>query len=413
MAISSNTLLTNDLITRQALRILRNQFVLASRCLRNVDDLFGKTGMKAGDTVRVRIPVRYVSATGAAVNKNNSVETQTSITLTQRNIGMGFLTKDRTLSIDDFSKRFIEPAMAQLAADIDQDGFAIYYKANNLVTPGSYSSGSPAAFTGADVGTLRPFLDAKARLTEQAVPKDDKLYAAVTPSCSAAMVDGLKSLFQSATEIADQYKRGLMGLAAGMQFVENQSYPSFTTGTRAATGAAVDGTQTGSSLLLKSAGNAKTYVRGDQFTIAGVYAINPLTRVATNKLQIFTVQTTVTSGAGGDVTLSISPSINVTAPNQTVSASAVGDSAIVMIGAASVSSEVNMVWHESAVLVAFCDLDTDLPGAEASKMTDPESGITLRMVGKYDIDTDEVVYRLDVLYGWQIVRAQHVARVQG
>jgi len=412
MALASNTLLTNDLITRQALRVLRNQFVLASRSLRNVDDLFGKTGLKAGATVRVRVPVRYVSATGAAVQKNNSAETNTSITLTQRNIGMGFASIDRTLSIDDFNDRFIKPAMAQLASDIDADGFALYAKAQNLVTPGSYSAGSPAAFTGTDVSTLRPFLDAKARMTEKAVPADGDMYVAVTPAASAGLVDGLKSLFQSASEIADQYKRGLMGMAAGFQFVEAQTLPTFTAGTRAATGATVNGNTTGSSIVLASAGNTLTYVAGDTFTIAGVYSINPLTRAATNKLQIFTVQATQTSSGGGAVTLSILPSINITSPNQTVSAQAASGAAIVMTSAASVATDVNIAWHKSAFLVAFADLETDLPGAEASKMTDPETGITLRMVGQHNVETDETVYRLDVLYGWAIVRGEHVCRVQ-
>lgn len=412
MAVSSNTLLTNDLITRQALRVLRNQFVLASRSTRNVDDLFGKTGLKAGLAVRVRIPVRYVSATGAAVQKNNSTETNTSITLTQRNIGMGFTSIDRTLSIDDFSDRFIKPAMAQLASDIDADGFALYYKSTNLVTPGSYSSGSPAAFTGADVSTLKPFLDAKARLTEKAVPADGDLYVAVTPAASAGLVDGLKALFQSASEIADQYKRGLMGMAAGFQFVEAQTLPTHTCGTRTNTTPLIDGNQTGSSLLLKGAGNTITYKQGDQFTIAGVYAINPLTRAATNKLQIFTVQALATSSAGGAVTVSVLPSINVTSPNQTVSAQAADNAAVTNIGGASVATDVNFAWHKSAVLVAFADLETDLPGAEASKMTDPETGITLRMVGQHNVETDETVYRLDVLYGWAIVRGEHTCRIQ-
>lgn len=412
MAVASNTLLTDDIITNEALAVLRNNFVLASRALRPVDDLFGQTGMKAGETIRVRIPVRYTSATGSAVNKQNSVETNTSITLVQRNIGMGFTSKDRTLSIDDFSSRFIAPAMAQLANDIDQDGFALYYKAQGLVTPGSYSSGSPAAFTGADVSTLRPFNDAAAILDIQAAPRDDQRYVALTPFANAGVVDGLKALFQDSSKIADQYKRGLMGIAAGFQWMVAQSLPSFVTGTRAATGATVNGNQTGSSLLLASAGNTKTYVVGDQFTIAGVYAINPLTRVASTKLQIFTVQSLATSDAGGAVTLSISPSINITAPNQTVSAQAANGSAIVMIGAASVTTDVNLAWHKDAVMVAFCELTSDLSGADASVASDPESGISVRLVKQYNAETDEQVTRLDVLYGWQIVRPSLMVRVQ-
>ena len=414
MAIASNTLLTDDIITNEALAVLRNQFVLASRSLRPVDDLFGQTGMKAGDTIRVRVPVRYTSATGAAVNKQNSVETNTNIQLIQRNIGMGFSSKDRTLSIDDFSSRFIAPAMAQLASDIDADGFALYYKATNLVTPGNYTAGVPAAWTGADVSTLRPFLDAGARLTEQAAPIDDERYVALTPGANAGVVDGLKGLFQAADRIADQYKRGLMGIAAGFQWVVAQTLPSFTSGTRTNVTPLIDGAgQTGTSILMKGTGNAVTVKQGDQFVIGGVYSINPLTRVATNKLQVFTVQANATSNAGGALTVSVLPSINVTAPNQTVSATAADGATVTWMGAASTTTDINLAWHKNAMMVAFCQLTSDLSGADASVATDPESGISVRLVKQYNAETDEQVTRLDVLYGWQMVRPSLVCRIQG
>lgn len=413
MATASNTLLTDDIITNEALAVLRNQFVLGSRSLRPVDDLFGQTGMKAGDTIRVRVPVRYTSATGAAVNKQNSAETNTNIQLIQRNIGMGFSSKDRTLAIDDFSSRFIAPAMAQLASDIDQDGFALFYKANNLVTPGAYSAGIPAAFTGADIATLRPFLDAGARLDEQAAPRDDDRYVSLSPSANAGVVDGLKGLFQSAADIAEQYKRGLMGVGAGFQWCVSQCMPSFTTGTRTNVTPIINGTQTGNSILMSGAGNTLTATQGDQFTIGGVYAINPLTRNATNKLQVFTVQALATSNAGGALTVTVSPSINVTAPNQTVSAAAANGATVTWIGAASTVSDVNFAWHKNAFMVAFCQLTSDLSGADASVATDPESGISVRLVKQYNAETDEQVTRLDVLYGWQIVRPTLVVRIQG
>lgn len=414
MPIASNTLLTDDMITNEALAVLRNQFVLASRSLRDVDGLYGKTGYKAGDTVRVRIPVRYSSAVGAAVNKQDSVETSTNITLIQRNIGMGFTSKDRTLSIDEFSSRFVKPAMAQLASDIDQDGFALYYKANGLVTPGNYTAGVPAAFTGADVSTLRPFLDAGARLTEAAAPVDDERYIAITPAATAAVVDGLKGLFQSASDVAEQYKRGLMGMAAGFQWVTAQTLPTHVNGSRTNTTPLIDGAnQSGSSLLMKGTGASVTVKRGDQFTIAGVFAINPLTRAATNKLQVFTVQADAASAAGGALTVSISPAINTTAPNQTVSARPADSAVVTWMGGANVSSEVNLAFHKNAIMFASVGLSTETPGAESSIAVDPETGLAIRMVKQYAIETDEFVTRLDVLYGWQVVRGQFMIRVQG
>jgi len=413
MAIASNTFSVSDLVAKAAVKSLRNSFILASRCTSNVASTFGMNGFKGGDTVRIKLPPRYISATGAAIQKNNTVNSTVPITLVQRNIGIGAITKDMTLSIDSLMQ-FVDPIMAQLASDIDSDGFALYYKAQNLTTPGAYSAGSPAAWTGADLATLRPFLDAKARLREKGMPTDDRAYVAVTPAQSAGIVDGLKSLFQDATQVAEQYKRGLMGIAAGFQWLESQTMPTHTNGTRAlGAGAAIDGAQTGSSLLLKSVGNAVTITRGDQFTVAGVYAINPLTRVATNKLQVFTVQTATTSSAGGAATVSVVPAINVTSPGQTVSAGAADSAAVLWMGAASASTEVALAWHKDGMYVAFFDLDSNLPGAEAGKATDPTTGMTVRVAKQYNAETDEVVFRADVLYGFSVVRGELMSRVQG
>jgi hypothetical protein len=411
----TNTLLTNDVITNEALRVLRNQFTFVSRCLRTVDDLFGKVGYKNGSTIRVRIPVRYSSGIGSAIVLNNSVESETSITLIQRNIGMAFTSLDLTLSIDLFRERFIEPAMAQLASDVDSDGYALFYKAQSLATPGAYTSGIPAAWTGADVGTLRPYLDAQARLTEQAAPVDNMRYAAISPSANAAIVDSLKSLFQDSTQIADQYKRGLMGLAAGLEWVQSQSIPSFTSGSWSNSGSPiyVAAGSSGSTFVLHNVGNNAVINHGDQFVIANVFAINPLTRKSTGKLQVFTVQAQATASSTGVVTVVATPAVNVTAPDQTVSAAPVDGAAVTFLGTANTTTDANLVWHRDAFMFACCDLTDDLPGAEAYTARDPVSGLVVRLVRQYLSTPDEVQTRVDILYGYQCVRPQLAATVRG
>lgn len=413
----SNTLITSSLVAKTALAVLRNSFTLASRSVKNITETFGAKGVyQSGDTVTVKIPPRFVSGIGATAATNNIVYGSTTVTLVHRNVSFDLTQLEKTVDISPSQiKELLQPALAQLASDIDKDGYALYYKAENLVTPGSYSSGNPAQWAGADVATLKPFLDAKARLAEKAAPEDGKFYAAVTPSTSAGLVDGLKSLFQSADEIANQYKRGLMGMAGGFQFVQSQSLPTHTNGTRAqAANPAVDGNQTGSSLLLKSVGNAVSIKRGDQFTIAGVYAINPLTRAATNKLQVFThVGTDVNSGAGGDVTLTISPSINITAPNQTVSAQAGNNAVITWMGANGVSTEVNLAWHRDAMMVVFYPFNDYAPGTDVYTATDDESGLAVTVMIGTDVTNYKTINRLDVLYGWQMVRGSLACRVQG
>ena len=411
---ATNTLLTNDVITNEALLVLRNNFVLVPRVAQTIDSLFGQVGYKNGSTVRIRIPVRYAIAQGAGINLNNTVESQTSLTLLQSNIGVDFTTEDLKLSIDLFADRILKPQIAQIASYIDQTGFELFYKAQSLATPGAIVNGIPAAFTGADVAGMRPFNDIRARMREQSCPTSE-VYVALTPSAMAGVVDSLKGLFQSATEIAEQYKTGLMAIGAGFEWLEAQTLPAFTTGSRPTTGATVNGNGSpviGSSITVATAGATDSFTKGDKFCIDGVYAINPLTRVSTGKLQVFSVQATATA-VGSAVTLSVLPAINIISPDETVSAAAADGAAITFIGAANVTTDVNIAWHRDAFMVAFADLPTDLPGAVSSMARDPETGVAIRMTKQYASDVDVVYYRADVLFGFQMVRPQLAGLILG
>lgn len=415
MPIATNTLLPSSLITKAALKALKNNSVMLNWTARDVESLFKNKGFKTGDTIQVKLPARYTSGTGPAIVKNNSVTTSVPLTLIQKNVGMGFTSKDLTLSIADFASEILNPAVAQLANDFEAEAFKLYYQAGQLVTPGAYTSGRPAAYTGADVGTLQPFLWAGARLTEAAAPVDGKRYVAVSPACQANLVDGLKSLFQSTEEIAKQYEQGVMGLAAGFTFKVSQNVLPHTAGTRTnSAGAAVDGaSQTGTSLLLKSVGASVTINRGDTFTITGVYAVNPLTRNTTGKLQVFSVQNTVTSSAGGAVTVSILPAISVSTNAETVNALAADSAAVTWTATSSTVSDANLAWHKDAIVHAFVDLEDNLPGAVVSVARDPDTGMAIRLTEQYNVETDESVKRLDILFGWAIVRPTHVVRIHG
>ena len=201
----SNTFLTIQMITREALRILENSLSFTKGVSREYDDKFGVSGAKIGDTLNIRKPVRYVGRSGTALSVENLTETSVPLQLsTQFGVDFTFTTKDLALSIDDFSKRFIRPAVATIANKIDSDGLALFSKVYNAVgTPGTAAS------------TLRTYLDAGAKLDNEGTPRDDQRSIVIDPLTQAAVVDNLKGLFQSSTQISDQYRRGQMGTAAG------------------------------------------------------------------------------------------------------------------------------------------------------------------------------------------------------
>jgi len=393
----ANTFLTIQMITREALRILENSLSFTKGVSREYDDKFGVSGAKIGDTLNIRKPVRYVGRTGTALSVENLTETSVPLQLsTQFGVDFTFTTKDLALSIDEFSKRFIRPAVATIANKIDSDGLALFSKVYNAVgTPGTAAS------------TLRTYLDAGAKLDNEGTPRDDQRSIVIDPITQAAVVDNLKGLFQSSTQISDQYRRGQMGTAAGFDWAMDQNVRTRTVGSAAADTITVNGaSQTGSTLTVS--GLTNTLNLGDVFTIAGVYAVNPQNRQSTGELRQFVVTAAVTGGS----TISISPAITPTGQFQNVSASPANSAAVTVLGTAGAVAKVGLAYHRDAFTFATADLP--LPGGVdmAARVSDKQTGISIRMVRAYDINTDSLPCRLDVLYGWQALYPELACRIE-
>lgn len=63
----SNSLVTIDMVTREALRIAHETCSFIDTTDRQYDDSFAKTGAKIGSTLRVRKPNKYVRTQGSRV----------------------------------------------------------------------------------------------------------------------------------------------------------------------------------------------------------------------------------------------------------------------------------------------------------------------------------------------------------
>ena len=81
---------------------------------------------KIGPSLRVRKPNRYTVRTGAAIQVQDTTEDYVTINCTtQKGVDMRFSSADLTLTIDDFSDRYIKPAALLLASTLDYDGLAL------------------------------------------------------------------------------------------------------------------------------------------------------------------------------------------------------------------------------------------------------------------------------------------------
>ena len=398
-----NELLTISMITREALRVLENGLKFTKHVNRAYDAKYGVEGAKIGTVLNVRKPPRYVGRTGQALSVEGAVETQVQVTLnTQFGVDLQFSSQDLALSIDDFSDRFIKPAIACVANKVDNDGLALYKTIYQSVgTPGTVPT------------TLLTYLQSGQKLDEAAAPNDDLRSIVMTPAMQVNIVDALKGLFNQATAISQQYMTGKMGVSIGFDWYMSQNCNTHTVGAYAGTPRVNGATQSGASLVTDG-WTASTSVlnQGDVFTIAGVNSVNPQSRQNTGSLQQFVVTAQVTASAGGAKTIAISPSIVTSGAFQTVTGSPADDALITVVGVASTATPQGIAFHRDAFTLACADLP--LPGGVdmAARISDPQLGLSIRMVRAYDINTDNFPCRLDILYGWATLRAELACRIQ-
>lgn len=395
----SNTNLTIDMITREALRVLHQEATVLKKVRRDYDDRFGRSGAKIGDTLRIRRPARYTVTNGRTLQVQDSVETFASLPVTsQKGVHIAFSSAEMALDIDDYSARYLRPAMAQLAAQMESD--FIQFAADQIFqTVGAHN---------ANLATLTTILNARQRLNQQLAPQSPRSLV-LNPQAEATLVGGLSNLFNSQAQITKQYESGSMGRAAGFDFYSSSLMPVHTNGTAVATGGTVAAAnQVGSSIQLAGLGANATVTAGTVFTMAGCNAVHPETKQNLGYLQQFVVTADVTASGAGAATVQVSPAIVTSGAFQNVTASPTNGGAVVIFGAASGSYDLSFAMHEDAFAFATADLDLP-PNVEASRQQ--MDGLSLRALKVYDQINDQSVIRIDSLYGFCALYPQLAVKI--
>lgn len=399
-----NVTLTHQMIAREAAKILSEEAPFIMNINRGRQDEFGQAvqGFQKGETVKIKIPPTGVVFDGAVFagggsatdNKEQSVD----LTLdTQKHIGLQFGAKEKLLDLTDFKERILRPQMQTLSSVVEADLMAkAYAGVPNLV-------GS----VGSVPTTMKTYAQARAKLQQYLAPPSQRT-TLFSSDANTELVDASRQLFHSGKEIERGFLRGTIGEAQGAMFYEHQSIPLHTNGTQV-TGFAVDAaSQVGSSLGLKGLTSGATLTKGTIFTIANVFAVHPLTGVSTGKLQQFVVTANFTaSGITGAV--SIFPAITVTGQNKTVNASPAADAVCTLVGAASTGYKQNLMFHKDAFTAAFAPLPV-LASCEGYTARLP-NGMSVRVMTFGDGNNDVERTRIDVLYGFTVVRGLHAARI--
>jgi aspartate 1-decarboxylase len=400
----ANTILTIDMITRKALEILENNLVITRNVNRQYDSSYAVEGAKIGTTLRIRLPDRALVTDGAALQVQDDNEQFTTLTVaSQKHIGVNFTTAEMTMQLDDFAERVLKPRISQLASSIDAD---VANSFNNIYQ----SVGTP----GTTPGTTAVLLAAQQKLNEAAAVMSPR-YATVNPAANAALIEGMKGLFNPVSTISSQFKNGMFGegILGFNELNMSQSIKQFTTGSRTGT-ITVNGTVStqGQATITLNGTTGNTLKKGDVFTIANVYSVNPQTRESTGSLQQFVVTEDITAAASAFTNVKISPAIYTSSVAlATVDSFPQNSAAVTFLGGASTQYPQNLVYHRDAI--AFATADLLMPQGVDMASRQVHNGISMRVVRQYDINNDRMPCRIDVLYGYSVIRPQMAVRLWG
>ena len=204
----ANTILTPDIIAREALMVLRNNAVMAKLVHRDYSDEF-VAGV--GDTITIRKPATFEAKEfGGAIEVQDANEQGVPVVMDKHlDVSFAVTSKQMTMDIKDFSAQLLVPAMQAFADKVDSYLLGLQSDITNRVTA---------------TGTVPDdVVDVRAFLTKSAAPLADRRFVYNTDTETLL----LKSeLFTNADKVGDAgtaLREASLGRKFGMDFYVDQN----------------------------------------------------------------------------------------------------------------------------------------------------------------------------------------------
>lgn len=168
----ANTILTPQIIAREALMVLRNNTVMSSLVYRDYSSEF----TKVGDTITIRKPATFTAKEFTdAIEVQDAIESGIEVTMDKHlDVSFSVSSKQKTLDIADFSAQLLVPAMQAFAQQIDTYLVALGETVKNVVTRSTDPAIKDFALCGKD-------------LNDRAVPNANR-YMVLSPAAYADYV---------------------------------------------------------------------------------------------------------------------------------------------------------------------------------------------------------------------------------
>ncbi|MGB0854388.1 MAG: P22 phage major capsid protein family protein [Pikeienuella sp.] len=405
----ANSILTPDVIANEGIMHLENSLVIANKI--HVD--YSKEFAMVGEDISIDRPQRfYGQSDNLDVSSYNEdiIEGKETISMNKtETVKFKVTAKEKTLSLDKISERIVQPAVIVLKDRIESELASLYSSFYHF-------TGSP----GTVPSTFKSLAGMGAVLTDQAVPTMDRLAFHGTDA-TVELSDGLKGVYvQNKAKTA--FEEAEIGRYGGFNNYETVHAPTHTVGAHAGTPLVNGGSQGETYLASKDRqytdlvtdgwSNSVTGLlkAGDVITIAGVYAVNPITLASTGRLQTFTVLTDTDSDGSGNATVRVSPAIipaSASVANgkawATVDAEPADNAAITVVtGTAGSQYKQSLLMHKNAMCLVTRPLDI-APGAGVKTATKSGNRVTISCTEWIDGNTLDHNFRFDILFGTSVL----------
>lgn len=362
-------------------------------------DFDGKNGYQAGDTITTSKPARFIPSTTADITSSiqDVVEEKTTLVLDTRKVVPVSLNSAEIfteLGLKSWTKRILDPAISSIANHVESTFLDKAVKAtSNLV-----------GTAGSETFVQDTMLAAAQKIYENGCVDDDNKFALLNPFATRKAVVGRADLSNGSKDIQDSYKSGLVGVADGFTYLRNNKLPVIKNSSDV-TGVAVNDASFGegeSTLTIDGASAAPA--AGSVFTIAGVNAVDPITKQDLGYLKQFVVVSATTTV----ITLA-EPIYAASNGLKNVTELPADDAALVFVGSASIGYAQNLAFHRNAFRMVSVPLMT--PKDSQMCATETVDGMTVRVWMASDILTDKMIARVDFLGGLCAVRPEWSCRI--
>lgn len=351
-----NTILTPDIIAKEALMQLEANLVMAGLVHRD----YSKEFVKVGDTITIRKPAKFVAKNFLGqVEEQDLSEGSTTVKMDRyRDITVPVTSKEMTLDIADFSEQVVKPAMSAIAEAIDEDCLAVgIQNAANKVS----ISGTPVINDLANVGKA---------LDKVKAPRDSmrNLVLGVDSTYKYNTLTNFTDISQSGS--SEALRDATIGKAYTMNTYMSQNVPaSVAENSGTITALKVAGTQGENKFACTNVTPATGKLNaGDKIIVNGY---------------VYTISKDATATSGAIATLEVDEKVV-----ETISEAVL---------ATPVIKEHSLGFHRNGLALVTRALE--LPAGASKAAIASANGLAVRVVYGYDQDTKTDKVSFDIIYG--------------